>query len=72
MWNIRAVSGGAVLGPKKSTQSKTGSDEDDIDILKKYGRSFSEKIKTIEEEVKELTKDVNKLCGIKGNETGLL
>ena len=59
--------------PQKDDKlKKTGSDEDDIDILKKYGRGpFSEKIKTIEEEVKELTKDVNKLCGIKESETGL-
>ena len=59
--------------PKKEDKLvKTGSDEDDIDILKKYGRGpFSEKIKTIEDEVKELTKDVNKLCGIKESETGL-
>ena len=57
---------------KDDKLKKTGSDEDDIDILKKYGRGpFSEKIKTIEEEVKELTKDVNKLCGIKESETGL-
>ena len=59
--------------PKKEDKLvKTGSDEDDIDILKKYGRGpFSEKIKTIEDEVKELTKDVNKLCGIRESETGL-
>ena len=51
---------------------KTGSDEDDIDILKKYGRGpYTEKIKGIEEEVKSLTKDVNKLCGIRESETGL-
>ena len=51
---------------------KTGSDEDDIDILKKYGRGpYIEKIKGIEEEVKSLTKDVNKLCGIRESETGL-
>ena len=57
---------------KESTLVKTGSDEDDIDILKKYGRGpFSEKIKSIEDEVKELTKDVNKLCGIRESETGL-
>ncbi len=59
--------------PKKEDKlKKTGSDEDDIDILKKYGRGpYTEKIKTIEDEVKELTKDVNKLCGIRESETGL-
>ena len=57
---------------KEDKLKKTGSDEDDIDILKKYGRGpYTEKIKTIEDEVKELTKDVNKLCGIRESETGL-
>ncbi len=57
---------------KKDTLKKTGADEDDIDILKKYGRGpYTEKIKTIDEEVKDLTKEVNKLCGIRESETGL-
>ena len=51
---------------------KTGADEDDIDILKKYGRGpYSEKINTIGSEVKDLTSEVNKLCGIRESETGL-
>ena len=55
-----------------NTEKKTGSDEDDIDILKKYGRGpYTEKIKTLEDEVKDLTKEVNKLCGIRESETGL-
>ncbi len=57
---------------KEDKLKKTGTDEDDIDILKKYGRGpYTEKIRTIEDEVKALTKDVNKLCGIKESETGL-
>ena len=57
---------------KEDKLKKTGSDEDDIDILKKYGRGpYTEKIKSIEDEVKELTKEVNKLCGIRESETGL-
>ena len=57
---------------KEDKLKKTGSDEDDIDILKKYGRGpYTEKIRNIEDEVKTLTKDVNKLCGIKESETGL-
>ena len=55
-----------------NTEKKTGTDEDDIDILKKYGRGpYTEKIKTLEDEVKDLTKEVNKLCGIRESETGL-
>ena len=39
---------------KEDKLKKTGADEDDIDILKKYGKGpYSEKIKSIEEEVKE-------------------
>ena len=57
---------------KEDKLKKTGTDEDDIDILKKYGRGpYTEKIRTIEDEVKALTKDVNRLCGIKESETGL-
>ena len=57
---------------KEDKLKKKGSDEDDIDILKKYGRGpYTEKIRNIEDEVKTLTKDVNKLCGIKESETGL-
>ena len=57
---------------KEDKLKKTGSDEDDIDILKKYGRGpYTEKIKNIEDEVKSLTKDVNKLCGVRESETGL-
>ena len=57
---------------KEDKLKKTGADEDDIDILKKYGKGpYSEKIKSIEEEVKEITKEVNKLCGIRESETGL-
>ena len=41
---------------KKDTKKKTGADEDDIEILKKYGKGpYSEKIKSIEDEVKDLT-----------------
>jgi 26S proteasome regulatory subunit T1 len=47
-------------------------DEADIDIFKKYGKGpYSEKIKNIEEEVKNFAKDINKLCGIRESDTGL-
>ena len=64
-----------ITDPKKPEQSKlqsTGADEEDIDILKKYGKGpYAEKIKTIEDDVKEKIKEINKLCGIKESETGL-
>ena len=57
---------------KEDKLKKTGADEDDIDILKKYGKGpYTEKIKGIDEEVKDLTKEVNKLCGIRESSTGL-
>jgi 26S proteasome regulatory subunit T1 len=53
-------------------QPKQVADEADIDILKKYGKGpYSEKIKNIEDEVKNFAKDVNKLCGIRESDTGL-
>jgi 26S proteasome regulatory subunit T1 len=47
-------------------------DEADIEIFKKYGKGpYLEKIKGLEDEVKKLTVDINKLCGIRESETGL-
>ena len=47
-------------------------DEADIDIFKRYGRGpYSEKLKSLEDEVKNYTKSINKLCGIRESETGL-
>ena len=53
-------------------QKSTGADEEDIEILKKYGKGpYTEKIKNIEEDVDKLTKNINTLCGIRESETGL-
>ena len=53
-------------------EQKLVADEADIDILKKYGKGpYSEKIKNIEEEVKNFAKDINKLCCIRESDTGL-
>ena len=58
--------------PEQSKLQSTGADEEDIDILKKYGKGpYAEKIKAIEDDVKEKIKEINKLCGIKESETGL-
>ena len=39
---------------------------------KKYGRGpYTEKIKNINDETKDLTKEVNKLCRLRESETGL-
>ncbi len=53
-------------------QKSTGADEEDIEILKKYGKGpYTEKIKNIEDDVDKLTKNINTLCGIRESETGL-
>ena len=53
-------------------QKSTGADEEDIEILKKYGKGpYAEKIHTIEEDTKNLTKEINTLCGVRESETGL-
>lgn len=51
---------------------KLVADEADIDILRNYGKGpYSDKIKNIEDEVKNFAKDINKLCGIRESDTGL-
>ena len=57
---------------KQSKFHSTGTDEDDIEILKKYGRGpYTEKIKQIEDDHKAMTTNINKLCGVRESETGL-
>lgn len=47
-------------------------DEGDIAVLKTYGAgSYSKSIKTVEEDIKKITKRVNELAGIKESDTGL-
>ena len=47
-------------------------DEADIDIFKRYGKGlYSEKLKSMEDQVKKMSKDINVLCGIRESETGL-
>ena len=59
--------------PEKSSKfHSTGTDEDDIEILKKYGRGpYTETIKQIEDDHKAMTTNINKLCGVRESETGL-
>ena len=57
---------------EEKKEEKTGADEEDIEILKKYGRGpYTEKIKTIQDKTKEMTAEINKLCGIRESNTGL-
>lgn len=57
---------------KKSESKLVSTDEADIDLYKRYIRGpYSEKIKVLEDEVSNLTKEINKLCGIRESETGL-
>ncbi|XP_057304203.1 26S proteasome regulatory subunit 7 [Hydractinia symbiolongicarpus] len=47
-------------------------DEGDIAVLKTYGAgSYSKSIKTVEEDIKKITKRVDELAGIKESDTGL-
>lgn len=47
-------------------------DEGDIAVLKTYGAgSYSKSIKTVEDDIKKITKRVNELAGIKESDTGL-
>ena len=47
-------------------------DEDDIALLKTYGLGpYSTRIKDAEKDVKDLSKKVNDVCGVKESDTGL-
>ena len=47
-------------------------DDDDIALLKTYGLGpYSTKIKDAEKDLKELSKKVNDVCGVKESDTGL-
>ena len=47
-------------------------DDDDIALLKTYGLGpYSVKIKDAEKDLKELSKKVNDVCGVKESDTGL-
>jgi 26S proteasome regulatory subunit T1 len=58
---------------KEEQKEKTVvADEADIEIFNRYGKGpYSDKIKGLEDEVKKLTTDINKSCGIRESETGL-
>jgi len=57
---------------QEEKEVKLVADEADIDILRNFGKGpYSDKIKNIEEEVKNFAKDINKLCGIRESDTGL-
>ena len=44
----------------------------EIDIFKRYGKgAYSEKIKKLEEEIKDHNTKISALCGIKESDTGL-
>ena len=47
-------------------------DEEDIALLKTYGLGpYSNSIKTLESDLRSITKNVNDLCGVKESDTGL-
>lgn len=47
-------------------------DDSDITLLKRYGRGpYFELIKKAEDDLKDYTAKINKLCGVKESDTGL-
>lgn len=47
-------------------------DEADINLYKRYVRGpYTDKLKTIDDDIKSLTKSVNSLCGVRESETGI-
>ena len=57
---------------KEDEKEEAPLDNDDIKLLMKYGRGpYFERCKKVEEELKEYTEKIIKLCGIKESDTGL-
>jgi len=56
----------------KNEKTPTPLDEDDIALLKTYGLGpYAKQIKTIEDDIKNIAKNVNEIIGIKESDTGL-
>mmetsp|Transcript_28808 Transcript_28808/g.54390 ORF Transcript_28808/g.54390 Transcript_28808/m.54390 type:complete len:428 (+) Transcript_28808:135-1418(+) len=63
---------GPVDDPEENEKPPPALDEDDIVLLKTYGLGpYSESIKKVEKLLKDTSKKVNDLCGIKESDTGL-
>lgn len=63
---------GAADNPEEKEAPVRALDEDDIALLKTYGLGpYSNKIKDAEKDIKELSKKVNDVCGVKESDTGL-
>lgn len=53
-------------------QKHKPADAEDIDLYKRYIKGpYSEKLKQLEDDVKNLTKSVNSICGVRESETGI-
>ena len=58
--------------PEEKEEKVRALDEDDIALLKTYGQGpYSQRIKDVEKDVKEIVKKVNEVSGIKESDTGL-
>jgi len=58
--------------PEENDKPPPALDEDDIALLKTYGLGpYAESIKKVEKDLKDTSKKVNDLCGIKESDTGL-
>lgn len=63
---------GAADNPEDKEAPVRALDEDDIALLKTYGLGpYSTKIKDAESDIKNLSKRVNNVCGVKESDTGL-
>jgi 26S proteasome regulatory subunit T1 len=58
--------------PVEKEEKVRALDEDDIALLKTYGQApYSQRIKEVEKDVKDIVKKVNDVSGIKESDTGL-
>jgi len=61
------------LSKEEEADKKTNpADEVDIDLYKRYIKGpYTNKLKTLDDDIKNLTKSVNSICGVRESETGI-
>lgn len=66
------MAAGSGTDPDKDEKPIKTLSEEDVRIMQKYGAGpYSSKIKTLEADLKAISKRVNDVCGIKESDTGL-
>jgi len=58
--------------PEDAEKKHKPADEADLDLYKRYIRGpYTDKLKTLQDDIDKLTKNVNSICGVRESETGI-